>query len=82
MRLNVKEASEPDRLKPPSYWLIRAEQVRTIRDGMKSELGRAMLERIAKDYERLAWQAMTRAGNYDELMMETARHYGEYCDEV
>ncbi len=38
----------------PEYWYAKAEETRTIADGMRHQQSKEALIRIAKDYERLA----------------------------
>jgi hypothetical protein len=38
----------------PEYWRFRAEEVRTIADDMKGGEPKAIMLRIAEDYERIA----------------------------
>jgi hypothetical protein len=38
----------------PEYWRFRAEEVRSIADGMKHAETKEIMARIAKDYERIA----------------------------
>jgi hypothetical protein len=38
----------------PEYWRFRAEEVRTIADDMKATEPKAIMLRIAEDYERIA----------------------------
>ena len=44
----------------PEFWLSRAEEVRAIADDMKEADAKAIMERIANDYERLAKNAENR----------------------
>jgi hypothetical protein len=44
----------------PEFWRSRAEEVRVIADDMKEAEAKAIMERIAKDYERLAIRAEER----------------------
>ena len=38
----------------PAHWRFRAEQARTVADHMTHEEARAIIRRIANDYDRLA----------------------------
>ena len=38
----------------PQHWRLRAEEVRTVADQMTHEESRAIMRRIALDYDRLA----------------------------
>ena len=38
----------------PEHWRFRAEQTRTVADQMTHEQARAIMRRIANDYDRLA----------------------------
>jgi len=42
------------KLDNPEYWRFRAEEVRTIADDMKHGEPKAIMLRIAEDYERIA----------------------------
>ena len=44
----------------PEFWRSRAEEVRTIAEEMKDRHGKAIMNRIADDYERLAQHAEQR----------------------
>lgn len=44
----------------PEFWRSRAEEVRAIADDMKEAEAKAIMDRIADDYERLAKHAETR----------------------
>jgi hypothetical protein len=43
-----------DKLANPEYWRFRAEEVRTIAEDMRAGESKAIMLRIADDYERIA----------------------------
>ena len=44
----------PDKLTNPEFWRFRAEEARSIADNMHHEQPKAVMVRIAEDYERIA----------------------------
>ena len=44
----------PNKLNNPEFWYFRAEEVRSIAEDMKHDDPKAVMLRIAEDYERIA----------------------------
>jgi hypothetical protein len=53
----------------PRYWLARAEEVKTLADGMRSRSAREAMLRVADDYERQAELARQRSFRRADLRM-------------
>jgi hypothetical protein len=50
----------------PKFWRSRAKEVRTFAEEMKSRHGKAIMNRIADDYERLAEHAEQRRRSHED----------------
>jgi hypothetical protein len=50
----------------PEHWRFRAEETRTVADQMTHEGARAIMRRIANDYDRLAKLAEEQLADQDE----------------
>ena len=67
-----KSVPHPDYLfKTPTHWRMRAEKMRTLAEEADDPTVRAMMLRIAADYDRLAERADDRAA-HDSIMFQTA----------
>jgi len=51
----------PGNIYDPQHWLNRAEQIRTAAAGNKGPEGKALMLRIAQDYDKLAQRVAQRA---------------------
>ena len=58
------------------HWRMRAEEMRTIAEETRGSTARAMMPRIAADYDRLAKHADNRASQ-DSLMLRVMGDYDE-----
>jgi hypothetical protein len=68
INVQIARAAMPDRklIDDPEFWRSRAEEVRTFAEEMKSRHGKAIMNRIADDYERLAQYAEQRRRSHDD----------------
>jgi hypothetical protein len=63
-----------DVFKSAAHWRMRAEEMRTLADDCFDPTARAMMLRIAADYDRLAKHADDRS-SLDAVMLRTAADY-------
>ncbi len=63
-----------DVFKSAAHWRMRAEEMRTLADDCLDPTARAMMLRIAADYDRLAKHADDRS-SLDAVMLRTAADY-------
>jgi len=63
-----------DVFKSAAHWRMRAEEMRTLADDCLDPAARAMMLRIAADYDRLARHADDRSSQ-DAVMLRTAADY-------
>jgi hypothetical protein len=56
-----------DIIHDPKHWRDRAEEIRTLTEGLKDEETKATMLRIAADYDRLAKRAEQRRDEDDRL---------------
>lgn len=60
--------------KSAAHWRMRAEEMRTLADDCRDPTARAMMLRIAADYDRLARHADDKS-SLDAVMLRTAADY-------
>ncbi len=63
-----------DVFKSAAHWRMRGEEMRTLADDCLDPTARAMMLRIASDYDRLARHADDRASQ-DSMMLRTVADY-------
>ena len=73
-RRGILDASEV--FKSAAHWRMRAEEIRTIAEETRDPMARAMMLRIAADYDRLAKHADDRVA-LDSMMYRTAAGYDQ-----
>jgi hypothetical protein len=55
----------------PEHWRLRAEETRTVADQMTHEEARAIMRRIANDYDRLAKLAEVQVADQEAIERKT-----------
>lgn len=69
-----------DVFKSAAHWRMRSEEMRTIADGAHDSTARAMMLRIAADYDRLAKHADRNSDAVDSMMVRMAADYDALID--
>lgn len=65
-------------MRTATYWRLRAEEIRTIRDDIVTPKPRNILARIAADYERLA--RLTDPADREAMMLRIGAHYADLTE--
>jgi hypothetical protein len=69
-----------DASKSVAHWLMRGEEMRTLADEAHDSVVRAMMLRIAADYDRLAKYAGDNSDTVDSMMLRMAADYDTLTD--